>query len=495
MNILLVTDDAVSARVCSVPGVQGVSARHYLTDPRYSDLPNTRVFNLCRSYRYQSNGYYVSLLAAARGHRPIPSVTTIQDLKSPTMVRVVSDDLEDQIEDTCEDIEGNQLTLDIYFGIATNRRHAPLTNAIYNAFPTPLLRAQLFREDEEWELKSVRPISIDEIPESRHAQVQQGAEEYFSRGRFHVRKRRPPRYSLAILHDEQEEFSPSNAEALEKFERAADKLDVEVDFIGRDDFARIAEYDALFLRETTRVMHHTYRFARRAEAEGLVVIDDPLSILRCANKVYLAELMEQEDIRTPKTIIVHEGNVDRLIPELGLPIVLKQPDSSFSQGVVKVDDRATLQKEVDRLLSKSDLIIAQEFIATPFDWRIGILNRRPLYACKYYMARRHWQIIHREVGRKAEEGRSETLPVELVPRPVVRTALRAANLVGDGLYGVDLKQVGRQVFVIEVNDNPSIEAGVEDAVLKGDLYTRIMEEFVRRIDLRRANGPGTGRLM
>jgi glutathione synthase/RimK-type ligase-like ATP-grasp enzyme len=65
---------------------------------------------------------------------------------------------------------------------------------------------------------------------------------------------------------------------------------------------------------------------------------------------------------------------------------------------------------------------------------------------------------------------------------VVRTAVKAADLIGDGLYGVDLKQVGRQCFVIEVNDNPSIDAGYEDQLLKDSLYDRVMEVFVRRIE-------------
>jgi glutathione synthase/RimK-type ligase-like ATP-grasp enzyme len=59
--------------------------------------------------------------------------------------------------------------------------------------------------------------------------------------------------------------------------------------------------------------------------------------------------------------------------------------------------------------------------------------------------------------------------------------VRAANLIGDGLYGVDLKQVGRECYVIEVNDNPNIDAGTEDAVLKDALYREVMGVFLRRI--------------
>lgn len=63
-------------------------------------------------------------------------------------------------------------------------------------------------------------------------------------------------------------------------------------------------------------------------------------------------------------------------------------------------------------------------------------------------------------------------------------ALRACNLIGDGLYGVDLKTFAGKTYVIEVNDNPNIDAGHEDQVLKEELYKRIMASFLRRIENR-----------
>ncbi len=484
MNILIVVSNPKDW-LFEISGVKVVTAEDYLSDPQYTAATNARVFNLCRSYRYQSLGYYVSLLAAARGHTPIPNVTTIQDLKSMAVIRAVSDDLDDLIQKSLASIHSSVFTLSIYFGGNMAKRHANLALALFNLFQAPFLRAHFVHDREEgWQLRSIRPIAASEIPESHRPFVVQQATQYFSRRHFHVRRRVPPRYSLAILYDPEAKDRPSDPTAIQKFERAAEKLGIETELITRDDFARLAEFDALFLRETTGVMHHTYRFARRAEAEGLVVIDDSLSILRCTNKVYLAELMERHGVPTPRTLIVSKDNVGRILAEIGAPVVLKQPDSSFSQGVVKVDDESQLKEEVDRLLEKSDLIVAQEFIATPFDWRIGILDRTPIYACKYFMARRHWQVINRN-GDTTDEGKHETLPVELAPATVVSTALRAANLIGNGLYGVDLKQVGRQCYVIEVNDNPSIESGVEDKVLKDELYRRIMSVFLRRIEQRK----------
>jgi glutathione synthase/RimK-type ligase-like ATP-grasp enzyme len=68
----------------------------------------------------------------------------------------------------------------------------------------------------------------------------------------------------------------------------------------------------------------------------------------------------------------------------------------------------------------------------------------------------------------------------------VKTAVHAASVIGDGLYGVDLKQVVDRCYVMEVNDNPNIDAGNEDGVLKDALYREVLGVFLRRI---RERGP------
>ena len=102
------------------------------------------------------------------------------------------------------------------------------------------------------------------------------------------------RYDLAILHNPKEDLPPSNPKALQQFIKAGREGGVKVELIEKKDYGRLAEYDALFIRETTGIDHYTYRFAKKAESEGMVVIDDPDSILKCTNKVYLDELL-----RTP----------------------------------------------------------------------------------------------------------------------------------------------------------------------------------------------------
>ena len=69
-----------------IPGVKVVPARLYLNDPAYRDCIAAKVFNLCKSYRYQSRGYYVSLLGDARGHQPVPDAKALEDLHSGALI-------------------------------------------------------------------------------------------------------------------------------------------------------------------------------------------------------------------------------------------------------------------------------------------------------------------------------------------------------------------------------------------------------------------------
>ncbi|MCO6437804.1 MAG: RimK family protein [Phycisphaerae bacterium] len=467
-----------------IPGVPVVAARTYLTDPQYSEQRNLRVFNLCRSYRYQSTGYYVSLLAMARGQKPLPSITTIQDMKTLAIARVVADDLDELIQRSLRPLRSDFFTLRVYFGKNLAKRYDELSQSLFRSFQAPLLRADFARVEEEWVLRNIGPIAGNDIPEGHRDFVIQSATEFFRNNRLPRQRRSTASYDMAILLDPDAEKAPSNKGAIRKFVSAARRLGIDTELIDQEDFGRIAEFDALFIRETTAVHHHTYRFARRAAAEGLVVIDDPDSIARCTNKVYLAEMLRRYKVPIPQTLVVHKDNRDRIVAEIGLPCILKQPDSSFSQGVFKANDEAELQACVDRLLEKSDLIVAQKFMPTPFDWRIGILEREAIFACKYFMAGGHWQIT--ETGEQGVRyGDVEAVPLDQVPEVVLKTALRAAKPIGDGLYGVDVKQFGDEVCVIEVNDNPNVDAGYEDRILGDTLYDRIMGVFLKRIQSRR----------
>jgi glutathione synthase/RimK-type ligase-like ATP-grasp enzyme len=486
MQILLVVNQNDNWPL-NIEGVEIVTSRAYLSDPRFSLMRRVRVFNLCKSYSYQSVGYYVSLLAEARGHKPFPDAYNLMSMRSQQVVRFISDDLDELIQKSLAPLKNPRFDLSIYFGRNVAKRYDKLSQQLFNTLHAPFLRAS-FVKQKKWILQKASPIASKDIPDIHWPFVVSAAEDYFRKKRTTVPQKKPSRFDLAILLAPEEKQPPSNAKAIKKFTKAAAALDLGTEVIQREDYGRLAEFDALFIRETTSVNHHTYNFARGAAAQGLVVIDDPESILKCTNKVFLAELLHRYKISIPKTMIAHRDNIGSIASTLGLPCILKQPDSSFSQGVMKVETEEELQGQMKKLLTRSEMIIAQQFLPTEFDWRIGVLDKKPLYACRYFMAKGHWQIIDYGKTGKIREGNADAIPIEDVPEPVLDTALKAANLIGDGLYGVDLKQVGQKIYVIEVNDNPNIDAGMEDRVLKDHLYQTIMRSFVRRIEEKKLTG-------
>ena len=488
MNIYFVVNHARDWPF-EIDGARVLTAREYLTDPAYAEHQSARIINLCRADRYQGRGYYVSLLAEARGHRALPEVKTLGDLHARHFEQIVSPAVLDQVQRALSANGDDACAVDAWFGRDPGKRNDNVAQQLFAALRIPLLQARFARENGRWRLTAIDIVGLHDIPQEQHGLLVDFATEYVRRGNRPRPVEAPVSSpSIAILCTPDEPDPPSNKAALHKFEAAAHALGMRATLIGRDDIDRLSEFDALFIRDTTSVSHYTYQFARRASSDGLVVVDDPDSILKCTNKVYLNELLSRHRVPVPKTLMVHRDNVDQVLPVLGLPCIVKQPDSAFSLGVMKIESVQALHECLDKLFTKSDLVIAQEWLPTSFDWRVGVFDRRPLYVCKYFMAKGHWQVVKRESGRKFE-GSTVALSVGEAPEVVVRTAVRAANLIGDGLYGVDLKQDGQQCYVMEVNDNPNVDAGNEDGVLKDALYREIMGVFMRRVQERRR--PGT----
>ncbi|HBX65075.1 MAG TPA: hypothetical protein DEG32_02585, partial [Balneolaceae bacterium] len=94
---IIVVDDPKNWKL-DIENVEVVSSADYTSNKGMFSERSLRVFNLCNSYKYQSIGYYVSLLASAREHRAIPNVTTIRDFKDTGAISSIADDIEEVIQ-------------------------------------------------------------------------------------------------------------------------------------------------------------------------------------------------------------------------------------------------------------------------------------------------------------------------------------------------------------------------------------------------------------
>lgn len=471
------------------PEATVVTAKDYIKGDDALSKRGLRVINLCRSYSYLSIGYYVSLLAEARSQKAVPSVQTLTDLSRKSIYSMEVDFINTEIDKMIRKHQVSDystgIELDIIFGLCNPPELKELAHSIFEIFPCPFLHVE-FRKTTQWQIRSIRPLYLYNLNEQQLALFNIFFNSYLGRRWRKPKTRWVAKYDLAILYNPQEKLAPSNKNALNKFITVGKKLGIDVELIEKKDLDSLAEYDGLFIRETTAIEHHTYTFAKKAQAEGMVVIDDPVSILKCTNKVYLTELLTNQRIPIPKSMILTEQDFKLTEQTLQYPVVLKIPDGAFSRGIYKAENLNQAREYAKILFKDSDIILIQEYMYTEFDWRIGVLAKQPLFACQYFMSKSHWQIVKHESNGKAIEGAYKAWRLEDVDPKILNIALKAASAIGDGLYGVDLKKNDKGIYVMEVNDNPNLEAGVEDTILGDELYSRVLEEFIRRWEMRRS---------
>ncbi len=518
------------AVVSDLPPIDGLSdvdqhsAHDYLGGEEGTDAEGLTVINLCRSYQYLSRGYYVSLLADARRQRVVPTLETIQAISDPYVYfralqeagldtidyRIVRgghrllprliiperdasnrDDADkplaqSQSEGTglrYEDATQAYREITSVLGRTLDAQFRRVCSTVYRTYPIPLLKIRLYENPEEhsWQVGQLYPIALDRL---EPAELELLRAEL---GKDRLR-REPPEpnagrpHRIACLFDERDPHAPSDQGTLDRFERVAARHNVLFDVIGKEDLATLAEYDALFIRTVTAIDHYSFTFARTAESLGIPVIDDPRSIIRCSNKVFLHELFQKHGIPTPRTLTISRKTPVGDVLPLGFPLILKVPDGTFSHAVKKAESPEEFDAIRQEMFRRSPLLIVQEFTPTPFDWRIGVLDGRLLFAAKYHMVKDHWQIVGQWKTGRTRFGKVEAVPIDAAPKAVTALALEAADLIGDGLYGVDIKESPTGPLVIEVNDNPNLMETDEDAAEGDRIYEAVILTLLRRID-------------
>lgn len=462
-----------------------ITFEQYLAEYPKKNESKTNIINLCDTEHYLSRGYYCSLLAEARQHKVMPSMATINDLRDLLGPDVNGLNIalpQALLENVPMDAT---TTLMVYFGWVEQEALKKLSRHLYDLYTSPILHIALTRDSNGVHYE-IQRFAYAALTDNQKALFMERLDLFVARTWRDKTSQRRHRWDMAILVNPNEDQPPSDKEAIKRFIKAASKVGIHAETITAKQMHHINQYDALFIRETTAIDHHTYRIARLAEQEGLVVIDDSTSILRCCNKAFLHDAFSYNNVPSLKTRVVidnENSTLDAIEQEYTYPVVLKLPEGAFSKGVFKVKDRDALRDKVGEMLKDTALVLVQEYMYTDFDWRIGVLNGRAIFACRYKMASNHWQIYNHGAKRNFSGG-FETLPTFEVPKAVLDAAIKACDMIGKGLYGVDIKQKDKHVYVIEVNDNPSIDYKVEDLYLGNELYMHIMTEFANRLELR-----------
>lgn len=281
---------------------------------------------------------------------------------------------------------------------------------------------------------------------------------------------------LAIFTERYTIRSSVELTALTNFRQAAFELGHQLDFLFKSELKYLHNYDGVLIRALTDPLNASYVVARIAEMNGLRVLDSSESIRICCDKVNMYSRLMAQGIPMPETRFLerHEvtaENAAELFEALGMPLVLKAPNSSFSTYVDRVTSVESFVKVGRKFLRRADRVVVQQYMPSEFDWRVITLRGRVLAVVKYQFAQDKWKLMER--GPSGDWARILPVSREQADPKLLETALAAANAISGSLHGVDVKEIDGEFFVIEVNDNPNIDAGGED-LANTEIYAEII---------------------
>ena len=259
-----------------------ITTSEYLARPRLFETGRPKLINLSRSYAYQSKGYYASLLAEARGHHVVPTVETMLELREAKLYEHALPELEDALNRCARKADfqpEGEIKLLVCFGISRDPRFEAFGRLLFDWFRCPALEVTV--EPGHWlSIDRIRPRTLTRLENGEGVFLREALHQHTKREWRDPKARSIAKYDLAVLFDPNEKMAPTSAASIKYFARIAEKMSVDVEPITKRQLAELAEYDGLFIRETTSIDNHTYRFALRAWQEGMPVIDDPISMIR-----------------------------------------------------------------------------------------------------------------------------------------------------------------------------------------------------------------------
>jgi glutathione synthase/RimK-type ligase-like ATP-grasp enzyme len=279
--------------------------------------------------------------------------------------------------------------------------------------------------------------------------------------------------TLGIFVDRQTLSSARKLAQLMKCREAAEERGIRSYFLFPVDMKKVQRMDAIFIRSRTDPLNASFVAAKLAEMHSIPVIDESSAIRICSDKVNLGMHLQRAGVLMPETTFLWKDHLMDLTA-MKYPLVLKEPSSYNANRVRVVRNPSEARRLSTSWFRLSHVLVAQEYIPGGEEWRVGTLGGEMLYACRY--------------GPPSEEARlqafsqdeapyfdSACVPPSEIQDNVLREAVRASDSIGDGLFSVDIKVHDGRPYVLDVNDNPSLEAG-EDEFYPG-VYGRIIDRL------------------
>lgn len=236
----------------------------------------------------------------------------------------------------------------------------------------------------------------------------------------------------------------------------------------------LSTYDAVIPRIGASITFYGLAVLRQFEQMGVSVLNSALGIARSRDKLHAMQILSRHDIGMPHTAFVRrkEDVLGAIQSVGGAPVIIKLLEGTQGVGVILADTAKVAQAIVETLQSTQQNVLIQKFVkeSKGKDLRAFVAGDRVVGAMRR-------QAQGDEFRSNVHRGGSATA-VELPPE-YQETAVRAAQILGLRVAGVDMLEGNDGPQVMEVNSSPGLE-GIETST-KQDIAGCVIEELEKKV--------------
>ena len=217
----------------------------------------------------------------------------------------------------------------------------------------------------------------------------------------------------------------------------------------------LSSYDAVIPRIGASITYFGTAVVRQFEQMDVFCTNSSLGIIRSRDKLRAFQILSRHDLGIPPTEFVRRRQ--DVMPAIervgGAPVIVKLLEGTQGVGVILAENSKTAEAIIETLQSAKQNVLIQKFVAESKgkDVRAFVVGDRVVAAMRRRAQGGEFRSnVHR--GGRAE-------PIELDAR-YAEAAIRAAQIMGLRVAGVDMLEGGEGPQIMEVNSSPGLE-GIE----------------------------------
>jgi ribosomal protein S6--L-glutamate ligase len=237
----------------------------------------------------------------------------------------------------------------------------------------------------------------------------------------------------------------------------------------------LSEYDAVLPRIGASITYYGTAVVRQFQEMDVFCANTAHGILNSRDKLRSLQILSRHHIGIPRTTFVRDKK--DVIPAIkrvgGAPVVIKLIEGTQGIGVLLAESMKAAESIIELLQSQKQNVLIQKFVAESKgkDIRAFVVGDRVVAAMRRVAQGQEFRSnVHR--GGVAE-------PVELSDE-YAETAVRAAQILGLRVAGVDMLEGKDGPQIMEVNSSPGLE-GIEKC--SGlDIAGAVIEYIAAQVD-------------